>query len=100
MPLYEYQCGRCGQRIEKIQSLRDAPLTECACGGPLERLISAPALQFKGTGWYVTDYANKSSAPAGKNGGDSAKADTGKTDAGATQDAKPAPTTPAKKDKD
>lgn len=66
MPLYEYQCQRCQRRVEKIQSFTAEPLTTCeACGGPLERLISAPAIQFKGSGWYVTDYAKKSgSVPA------------------------------------
>jgi putative FmdB family regulatory protein len=66
VPLYEYQCTKCGRRVEKIQSFTAAPLTVCeACGGPMERLISAPAFQFKGSGWYVTDYAKKSgSSPA------------------------------------
>ncbi len=65
MPLYEYQCTRCGRRVEKIQSFSAEPLRTCEqCGGPLEKLISAPAIQFKGTGWYVTDYSKKSSAPA------------------------------------
>ena len=63
MPLYEYQCRRCGERIEKIQRFSDAPLTTCEkCSGELERLISSSAFQFKGTGWYVTDYANKKEA--------------------------------------
>ncbi|HVB28894.1 MAG TPA: FmdB family zinc ribbon protein [Terriglobia bacterium] len=62
LPLYEYRCGKCGSRIEKIQKFSDAPLTVCEkCGGELARLLSAPAIQFKGTGWYVTDYARKSS---------------------------------------
>lgn len=70
MPLYEYQCARCGQRIEKIQKFSDPPLTKCEeCGGPLERLLSSPAIQFKGSGWYVTDYARKS-APAAESKGD------------------------------
>ncbi|MCL5671124.1 MAG: zinc ribbon domain-containing protein [Acidobacteria bacterium] len=63
LPLYEYRCGKCGSRIEKIQKFSDPPLTTCeACGGELTRLLSAPAIQFKGTGWYVTDYARKSSS--------------------------------------
>lgn len=63
MPIYEYECSRCHRRLEKIQSFRDEPLKECpACGGPLERLISPPAIQFKGSGWYVTDYARGSNA--------------------------------------
>lgn len=66
MPLYEYQCTRCGKRTEKIQSVHAEPLRECeACGGALERLISPPAIQFKGSGWYITDYARKSSVSNG-----------------------------------
>ncbi len=76
MPLYEYQCEKCGAVIEKIQKLSDPPLKRCAeCGGKLERLLSSPAIQFKGTGWYITDYARKSSpeAKAKTEGGDAAK---------------------------
>ena len=63
MPLYEYQCGKCGVTIEKIQKFSDEPLDTCErCKGPLERLISSSAIQFKGSGWYVTDYARKSSS--------------------------------------
>lgn len=66
MPLYEYRCGKCGDRIEKIQKFSDPPLTTCEkCGGELSRLLSAPAIQFKGSGWYVTDYARKSSGDGG-----------------------------------
>jgi putative FmdB family regulatory protein len=60
MPLYEYQCEECSKRIEIIQKFSDPPLTECLdCGGRLERLLSAPAIQFKGAGWYINDYARK-----------------------------------------
>ena len=60
MPIYEYLCQECGDRSETLQSLNEPPLTECsACGGELRKLLSAPAFQFKGTGWYVTDYAKK-----------------------------------------
>ena len=66
MPLYDYRCHRCGEVFEVRQKFADPLLTEHeACGGELERLISAPALQFKGTGWYVTDYAKKGAASAG-----------------------------------
>ena len=62
MPLYEYRCAKCAKLFEVMQRFSDAPLTEHEdCGGPVERLISPPALQFKGTGWYVNDYAK--SAP-------------------------------------
>jgi putative FmdB family regulatory protein len=61
LPLYEYQCRKCGERMEKIQKFSAPVLTKCAkCGGEMERMLSAPAIQFKGTGWYVTDYARKS----------------------------------------
>jgi putative FmdB family regulatory protein len=63
MPLYEYQCKKCGHRFEKIQKFSDKPVKKCPeCGGPVEQTISAPAVQFKGSGWYVTDYAKKSSS--------------------------------------
>ncbi len=58
MPLYEYLCGSCGHRFERIQKFSDAPLTECpSCGGAVEKQFSSPAIQFKGSGWYITDYA-------------------------------------------
>jgi putative FmdB family regulatory protein len=70
MPLYEYQCKKCGHRFEKIQKFSDKPVKKCPqCGGPVEQMISAPAVQFKGSGWYVTDYAKKSPAPTSSDGG-------------------------------
>jgi len=67
MPLYEYKCSGCGKTFEVIQKFSDEPLkTHPECGGPVERLLSAPALQFKGSGWYVTDYArSKEGKPNG-----------------------------------
>lgn len=63
MPLYEYQCQQCHRRVERIQSFSAEPLRVCEhCGGELVKLISAPAIQFKGSGWYVTDYAGKKPA--------------------------------------
>ena len=90
MPLYEYQCDSCQNRFEKIQkSYNDPPLETCPkCGkGPVRKLISSPAIQFKGTGWYITDYAKKSSADGGQAGsttaGGSEQSDkTGKSDKG------------------
>ncbi len=71
MPIYEYQCRQCNEVTESLQKMNDDPLTECeSCGGELKRLISAPAVQFKGSGWYVTDYAGKKGGD-GKNSGDS-----------------------------
>jgi len=61
MPLYEYQCDNCGHRFEVIQKFSDAPVAVCPkCGGPVTKLFSSPAIQFKGTGFYITDYARKS----------------------------------------
>src|ERR671936_67765 len=61
MPIYEYECSKCGKTIEVIQKMSDKPLKKHeGCGGPLTKLISAAGFQFKGTGWYVTDYARKS----------------------------------------
>lgn len=60
MPIYEYLCQKCGHKFEKIQKFSDRLIKKCPeCGGPVEQTITAPAVQFKGTGWYVTDYANK-----------------------------------------
>jgi putative FmdB family regulatory protein len=66
LPLYEYHCPVDGT-FERMQKFSDPPLTTCPkCGGPVEKLLSAPAIQFKGSGWYITDYARKS---AGTDGG-------------------------------
>jgi putative FmdB family regulatory protein len=74
MPLYEYACDSCGARFERIQKFSDPPVAECpTCGQPVRKLISSPAFQFKGTGWYVTDYA--------KSGGDKASKSTDGTKA-------------------
>jgi putative FmdB family regulatory protein len=65
VPLYEYQCAECG-RFEIIQKFSDALLKQCpTCGKEVHKLLSAPAIQFKGTGWYITDYARKSSGGEG-----------------------------------
>jgi putative FmdB family regulatory protein len=83
MPLYEYQCTKCGHRFEKIQKFSDKKIKKCPqCGGLVEQVISAPAVQFKGSGWYVTDYAKKSPATTPSDSGkdtkkeDKAKAET------------------------
>ena len=75
MPLYEYECPKDGL-FERIQKFSDPPLEACpTCGGPIEKLLSAPAIQFKGSGWYITDYARKSSGVEGsKEGKDKAAA--------------------------
>ncbi len=70
MPIYEYECEQCGHRVEKIQKFSDPPLEVCEkCGGHVHKVQSAPAFQFKGTGWYVTDYAKS------KSGGDEKKSE-------------------------
>lgn len=89
MPLYEYQCENCGERFEVIEKFSAAPLTTHAkCGGPVHRLVSAPALQFKGSGWYITDYAKGKSGGESDNGGaakpDSATTKTGSEGSGGT----------------
>jgi putative FmdB family regulatory protein len=68
MPLYEYECDACGRRFERIQKFSDPPVEACpTCGGAVHKLIASPAFQFKGTGWYITDYAKKDNG-AGKAG--------------------------------
>lgn len=67
MPLYEYQCESCGRRTEALQRMSDPPLAVCPhCGGALKKLLSAPAFQLKGSGWYATDYAKKTSGDSAK----------------------------------
>ena len=87
MPLYEYQCEACGKRFEVIRKFSDPPLDACTqCGaGPVQRLVSSPAIQFKGSGWYITDYSSKGK-PAG---GAEAGAEKGKD--GKSQDGEKAP---------
>ena len=92
MPLYEYECDACGRRFEVIQKYSDPSVVEVCkeCGkGPVRRLLSSPAIQFKGSGFYINDYAQKgksdsSSTPAGKTGGDTAKSETS-SDSGAAK---------------
>ena len=88
MPLYEYQCDACGKRFEVIQKYSDPPADVCKlCGGtPVKRLMSSPAIQFKGSGWYITDYAQKSSSAASSS--------TSKTDSAAGESAKTETATP------
>src|SRR3977135_3913445 len=80
MPNYEYLCKNCGHRFEQIRKFSNKQLRKCPkCGGPIEQVISAPAVQFKGSGWYVTDYAKKSStgsAASSSNGDSSSKKDS------------------------
>ena len=73
MPIYEFECKKCKTRLEVLQKMNDKPPVRCQkCGGRLERLQSAPAIQFKGSGWYVTDYAGEGRKAAEKAEKDSA----------------------------
>ena len=91
MPLYEYECDACGQRFELIRKFSESELDACTlCGkGPVRRLLSSPAIQFKGTGWYITDYSAKGKAstesPASSKN-DAKKTDSGSSDAPAKAD--------------
>jgi len=85
MPLYEYECEACKQRFEKIQKFSDPAPEACArCGkGPVRRLQSTPAIQFKGSGWYITDYAGgRSSAASSTSASDGAESKGAKKDGG------------------
>lgn len=88
MPLYEYECFLCHHRFERIQRASDAPLTECpACGGAVRRLLGVPALQFKGSGFYITDYgkADGGSKGAAKEESSTSSADTKSDSKGETK---------------
>jgi putative FmdB family regulatory protein len=75
MPIYEYQCKKCGHTFERIQKFSDRQVRTCPeCKGRVERLVNAPAIQFKGSGWYVTDYAGKSGGKSSN--GSSSKAES------------------------
>jgi putative FmdB family regulatory protein len=71
MPIYEYECTKCHHRFERIQKFSDPHVKSCPnCAGKVELVVSAPAVQFKGSGWYVTDYAKKSGSSSSSNGSD------------------------------
>ena len=100
MPLYEYECENCSHRFEVIQKFSDPPLTECPkCKGPVRKLFSSPAIQFKGSGWYITDYARKNTTGAGSSktesssGSDSSSSSSG--DGKSTKADAPAPPKPS-----
>jgi len=97
MPLYEYLCDACKQRFEVIQKFSDPPPETCArCGkGPVHRQVSTPAIQFKGSGWYITEYAGGRSSSASSTGAGDTDSKSAKKDGG---DAKPAAESPAKSD--
>jgi putative FmdB family regulatory protein len=81
MPLYEYQCDACGREFELIRKFSDPPLEKCPhCGGTVRKLFSSPAIQFKGSGFYITDYAKKDQTPASPSG--DSKSEQASKDAG------------------
>ncbi len=106
MPLYEYQCESCGHRFEVIQKFSDDLVSVCPnCGkGPVVKLLSSPAIQFKGSGWYITDYARKDSGKdSGKESGKSTGSSSGSSDTSTTSgssksDSSEKSSTPAKTD--
>jgi putative FmdB family regulatory protein len=96
MPLYEYQCEACGHRFEVIQKFSDAPIETCQrCSGVVRKLLSSPAIQFKGSGWYITDYAR-----AGKSGdsGQPSGSEPPKSDSGSATESKSESKSEAKTD--
>jgi putative FmdB family regulatory protein len=102
MPLYEYECDACGKRFERIQKFSDPPIDLCPhCGqSRVRKLLSSPAIQFKGSGFYITDYAKKSSSEAGSkssSGGDTGSSST--SDSKTTSESKPAEATSKTTDK-
>ena len=102
MPLYEYKCTKCGNKFEKIESVSASEIKKCPkCGARAERVLNAPAIQFKGTGWYVTDYAGKNSGATAKEGGDSSESSAKSSDKSSEKSAaKESAKTPAKKSKE
>jgi putative FmdB family regulatory protein len=105
MPLYEYECDTCGHRFEVIQKFSDALVSECPkCQGPVHKLFSSPAIQFKGSGWYITDYARKNTAATGAAKGegsgssDNAAGNSGTGDTAAKADSSTKPDSTAKTD--
>lgn len=81
MPIYEYECAKCKTRVEVLQKMNDKPPTKCKkCGGRLEKQMSAPAIQFKGSGWYVTDYAGAGRKAAEKSEREATVKDDNKSD--------------------
>jgi putative FmdB family regulatory protein len=91
MPNYEYLCKKCGHRFEEIRKFSDKHLKKCPeCGGVLEQVISAPALQFKGSGWYVTDYAKKSAGSAGSSSSASPEGESSSAELKEAKDSKDA----------
>ncbi len=97
MPIYEYRCTKCGHRFESIQKVSDSPVGKCEkCKGKAERLISSPAIQFKGSGWYITDYARKGASESKSESSESSETSTSEGDS----EKPPATTKKKKKEKE
>jgi putative FmdB family regulatory protein len=98
MPLYEYQCQECAEKLEAIQKLSEDPYTICPhCGGALKKLISSPAIQFKGSGFYITDYAKSGSK--GESGSSSSSKSESGSKSESSSSAAPSTTTSSSSDK-
>ena len=92
MPLYEYECDNNGHRFEVIQKFSDPPIQTCpTCGGPVHKLISSPAFQFKGSGWYITDYARKDSGKGTGETGEKEKTESKDKPGGTSSDKETGP---------
>ena len=101
MPLYEYECESCGHRFEMLQKVADSPLTSCVkCEGKVERLLSSPAIQFKGTGWYVTDYARKGQASSTESESSESPSKTNKSEKNRSKSGSAASASSTSKEKD
>lgn len=99
MPLYEYECKKCGHRFERIQKFSDAMVKKCPdCGGKVEQMISAPAVQFKGSGWYVTDYAKRSGSSASSDSDGKSDSNKESAESGQSKDSKENKETKDRKD--
>ena len=89
MPLYEYECKKCRHRFERIQKFSDPMVKKCPdCGGKVEQMISAPAVQFKGSGWYVTDYAKRSGSSSSSDPGEKSESARESTESSENKDSK------------
>ena len=98
MPNYEYLCTKCGHRFEQIRKFSDKQLRKCPkCGGLIEQVISAPAVQFKGSGWYVTDYSKKGAGSGGSSSSSEGDADSKESGSKETKDTKEAKDTKGRK---
>jgi len=101
MPIYEYRCTKCGHRFEVIQKVSDAHISKCEkCKGKAERLISSPAIQFKGSGWYITDYARKGQSEKSDKSEASGPSDKSSEPSSSESAAEKSGSTKKKKDKD